>query len=482
MNDGVPLSLLIGPGEYRVEWELPDPDGALITVAGDVKLSSDRPPRGNAFGDLPVQREKTSSGTNASFPQIHKLPMLRGQLLNGLCVIMIDAVVEVWFPERAAIHARAALLGRDPLVGGAVEVASIEAQVEGLDAVAGIGPIGQVKVPNRVEGGRYLEWSWEAVGQPDSTQIWADADAEVELRFYSQATAPNPFFFRVSFSPVVLVRLSKPTSLDEVLSDWVEPLRRIISLSTGRKERVSYLAIGLKLDGGKECDFQVYGSALHQEPYASSGNEMRVVQRAFLLSPKDMSLLKLLRRWQELRHEHHPLLETYGSMMFAPEQHPRSSFLLLLQSLEGLYGYENSATFAARSKAHTAEHRSVVTAAKKHLAPEMWAFVKKHLSRRPASGLHEVLAQTLASVPVDITESLEASELVAEAVAGPKETIDSYDAIRVVRNDLAHGTRGYSSSSIHEVSRLLESVVRAHLLRILGCSIDAQRREQERYL
>jgi len=43
------------------------------------------------------------------------------------------------------------------------------------------------------------------------------------------------------------------------------------------------------------------------------------------------------------------------------------------------------------------------------------------------------------------------------------------DALRVVRNDLAHGVRGYPVRELRGVVDVLERIVRGHALRLLGC-------------
>ena len=47
-------------------------------------------------------------------------------------------------------------------------------------------------------------------------------------------------------------------------------------------------------------------------------------------------------------------------------------------------------------------------------------------------------------------------------------------ALRAVRNDLSHGTKGYPTLDLHAVVQILERVTRAHMLRVLGCGTDAQ--------
>ncbi|MGJ8721565.1 MAG: hypothetical protein ACSHW9_06925 [Salinibacterium amurskyense] len=476
-SDGIPLKVILEPGEYRVECQLPSASGDVSSISGDLKLLADRSPRGSVYGDVPLEWMGGIEGIT-SYPQSYGVPSVTGTLLNGLTVILVDASIEIWFPGRATIVARAALVGRESLGSHEFRVKNIKVQVEGLDSVAGIGPIGKVNVPPRQKANQqYLDWSWEALGNPESTQIWADSDAEVELRFDSSVTAPEAFFFRVTFSPVLYIRSTRPLDFDDAFSLWIEPLRRILSLATGRKERITYLSFEI-VDGVHGRHFDVFGSGLHQEPYSSRGNEILEVERAFFLSPHHMSLLHLFRRWQELQTEHHPLLETYGSMMFVPEQHPRSRVLLLIQALEGMHGHENAAAFTQRTELYKQKRADVLAEIAKLSSRDVYRFLKKSVSRRPSSSLQEVLGETLAAVPVDVTAHLERSRLVVAVMRDARKPSNSFDALRLVRNDLAHGSRGYDFHALDDVAELLEGAVRAHMLRLLGCSEDSQLRAQ----
>jgi hypothetical protein len=60
------------------------------------------------------------------------------------------------------------------------------------------------------------------------------------------------------------------------------------------------------------------------------------------------------------------------------------------------------------------------------------------------------------------------SALIAEAMTDERKPDTTESALRVVRNNLAHGNRGYEAENLHEVVIVLERVVRAHALRVLG--------------
>lgn len=183
------------------------------------------------------------------------------------------------------------------------------------------------------------------------------------------------------------------------------------------------------------------------------------------------SLLSLVRRWQGLSRAHHPLLETYGSLIYAQDRHPRSRLLLLLQALEGLNGYETQEEFAARSERHTTMRDEVLEMANARLDASARRFLKDHLAKRPPESLESALSRVLKAAPADVVDDMYRSRLLSSyesAVAG----------LRDVRNALAHGRKGYDADELQEVVEPLEGVVRAHLLRVLGCSIETQDRAQ----
>ncbi|MDP2288147.1 MAG: hypothetical protein Q8M73_06225 [Actinomycetota bacterium] len=475
------MKVILEPGDYRVTWEFPDQEGRIHELDGEVELAADRMPRATVFGDIPTVWTDVEKGKSAAFPQIYEEKLVVGRLANGRHIGLVDVTVEVWLPERARLRARAALVGNTRPPGPGITVTGVEVQVEGLDSVAGSGPIKSLALPiPKPNGKRYLDWSWTATGNAESTQLWTDEKCEVELQFYNSFTSPNAFIFQVSFQPVILMTFHEPVPFDRTFTEWIEPLRRLISLSTGNRERLTFLALTVEGDQDGTHSFQIYGTALHQCPYSSQKPSHGQSKPTFHLAPEDMSLLALLRRWQELSAEHHPLLETYASLMYAPDQHPRSAFLLLLQALEGLHGFETREVFKARSEGLARRREVALTEAEEAgLSVETMKFLRQNVSKSPRTSLDEALQFVLSSVPVDVLPALEKSELIRQVMSDVRQPKRVVDCLRIVRNDLAHGTRGYDAEGLHDVVSLLDGVVRAHFLRILGCSSAAQLAAQE---
>lgn len=478
--DDAPLRQVLEPGEYRVRWSVPDLDGSLLEREGDLELRAERQPAGRVY-DVPVTRTPLPDGSfYMTGPQVRIVELIRGQLLNGMSVILLDSEITTMDGQLGILNAAAALVGHaddDPLENS---LTTLQIQIRGLDAVAGVAPIKRVNLPMSKEGVRHLDWSWHADGNPDSTQVWSDDEAELTLKFHNSVSPPNGFIYRVLFSPVLVVKVSSPLSLRDALSIWVEPLRRIISLSTGEQEPITYLGVGTDPSGVRQ-PFQVYGSRLVQRPFASDANVARRGYRSFQFGDAGPSLLGMLRAWQAMRNAHHPLLETYADMMYAPTQHPRSQLLTLLQALEGLYGYETRAAHQERLRKHTERRKSVLNDIRGAVSSSTMAFVKTNLARRPGDSLDQILRHSLGGLPRDLTDELAGTDLVQGVMSdGAVKASGPFDALRIVRNDLAHGNRGYDAGQLFDVVRILDGAVRAHLLRLLGVDPSAQEREQGR--
>ena len=57
----------------------------------------------------------------------------------------------------------------------------------------------------------------------------------------------------------------------------------------------------------------------------------------------------------------------------------------------------------------------------------------------------------------------------ADGLVAPLRAALALGAIRIARNALAHGTRGFDAEDLDPVNEILDRVVRAHALRLLGC-------------
>lgn len=461
------LKLRFTPEEYLVTWQLPAVGGdKTLAVHGALTVEAAKPPKGIAHGDLDTLLEHPAPGVTG-FPQSVSVPRLTGDMANGANVLLLNAQVNYWVSSQASIYAEAAVITLASVTGdGADRFKIFEVQVGGLDAVSGVELIKSTSFPKQGMSG-----TWSAEIASDHAQTWEDKSAKLTLSYNGTFRSFDPYAFRMGFSPVLRGELATAVPLRELLDDWINPIRRVVSIATGRAEELTYAALYLSSTGG-DVHGQVFGSGITQDPYESSLEEVRKISSPLRLKPDAVSLLEMIRTWQKMASVHHPLVETYGAMLHATDQHPRSRFLLLLQAIEGTYGFETKASFAKRLKKHAEDRDAVVKAASGSLNDKQLTFLQKNLGKRPPAGLESALNWLAKRLPDDVLSRLDATSLITAAKTPTGEAKNAPDALRIIRNDLAHGNRGYDVFELSEVVRILELMVRAHALELLGCPVS----------
>lgn len=478
-KDQKALDLIYEPDEYLSTWSVPDGKGGWRTLSGSVDARANRHPRGQVYGNLPLRNSSTTPGQSTfTFPQRTKLPALRASLANGGTLILLDAEISYWSPDSGDVTGSAALLGKGGGLfsrrTGAVDaseqpvprVLSARVQIAALDAVLGTAPISQVANP-AIPGAPKDQWT--AHTNPDADAEWTAGGTMLRVGYAGRGRAMDAYEFGLRFSPVATLKLTDGVTLRELVDDYVEPLRKIIAIATGRPSDLTYLAVDL--DGEKGW-FQVFGSAITQEPFESTSKAVRDTPSAVRSHEDGLSLLDLITRWRVLESEHHPLVETYGSMLHTVDQHPRSRFLLLVQALEGMHGAETREQYDERVVNHT-ERRAAALAMLKDLTDvdlpaEHRRFIKNNLQTRPSSSLDSALVAMAKTLPVNGMDAMASTALV-KGLCASERAKSTHEALRVVRNDLAHGNRGYPVDELEEVVAVLERMVRGHALRLLGC-------------
>lgn len=513
-----PLNLLVAPDEYLCTWLLPSHEHEIREYPGAIDLRASRPPIGSVHGDVPlVWAEHENGERSAGFPQRRHYSHLRARLANGFEADLVDVEVSYWSAEHGRISAASATIGASPgprgfgwPVGrdaasqpaGETERSSqsivptyprASVQVGALDALAGASPFASWQFPTG-DGSRHLEGVWSITGNPESSQEWTDEHVRLRLEYDASVGVGDRYAFRFVVSPVVRLETQEPLTVREWVDQWVVPLRRIASIATGSSQELTYLAVEAPgiADRSDQPDAtvpgrywrrQVYGTGILQEPYQSNSRAVQQAATALHLAVDEVSLLDMIRWWQSLEAGHHPLIETYGAMLSATEEHPRSRFLLLVQAMEGLHGYETAQAYAERQERHSETRKIVLDAVTEAgcLTAKQRSFLKTNLARRPLRGLDQALRHLLESLPVDLTPQLLNCDLVAEAGAdanGSEQQRVAW-ALSQVRNDLAHGNRGYDTYALHQAVGVLERIVRAHALRLLGCPETVLRRACE---
>lgn len=488
-KDRKALELSYDPDEYLCTWSIPDGTGGWRALSGSVDVQPNRSPRGRVYGEVPLHNTSSTSGRACfAFPQRTEAPVLRAVLANGGTLLVLDATITYWSTGEGRISGSAALLGRghghyapakpttDPSDQTRPMIIAARIQTTALDAVLGTAPINEVSFPSSSES---TTREWAARTNPEASCEWTSDKATLRVGYNGRMRTADAFEFRLRFSPVATLQLDESLTLHGLVDEYVEPLRRFVAIATGKAQELTYLAVELEAENGW---FQVFGTAITQEPYESSSDAVRSASSSVTAYEDGLSLLELVSRWRDLEAEHHPLAETYGSMLHADDQHPRSRFLLLIQALEGMHGAETRDQYEGRVKEHT-QRRTALLEKLQSLASESSTeekpdeeiltvedrrFLRKFLMKRPIGNLDSALSAMASSLPVNGMDALKKTVLV-KGLLSSERAESAPAALRIVRNDLAHGNRGYPSDDLDEVVALLEQIVRAHALRLLGC-------------
>ncbi|WFR73286.1 hypothetical protein P9209_05965 [Prescottella defluvii] len=420
-----------------------------------------------------------------TFPQNFHYPFLWGKILNhNLDVILINAQITSMGEGQSWITAGLAIVGYDlpresvPLFFG------IGVQLTGLDAIGGTPPIKKIFTPTS----DFESGEWRAHGNPESKQTWTDHKVQVIHDYYIESRMFDSFDFRVRFAPRVQINSTAPLPLTSWLQDWINPLRELIDASTGRREEITAIWVhGDLVDQNSiERRGQIFGRGISQAPYFSSQREAASAKAAFTLRGNENSLLDLIASWHA--NSGNPLLQMYSTVIVAKDQHPRSRLLFSIQCLEGLYGYENRATRNSRIRKHNVKKFDFL----QHLTVDAKnggsaitssdrKFAKESITNGPVSGLDFSLRQLFDQLPDSgyIRTRLERLKIIQDKYSDPglkNPPIAPEDAIRHIRNDLSHGNCDYPIADVSELADFLGKIVRAHLLRVLGCDRGVQDR------
>ena len=181
--------------------------------------------------------------------------MLSGTLANGASVVLLDASLDYWSMGHGYVSGSAALLGNGSAFFGwsptktpaemtneTPLISSVKFQVAGLDAILGSAPIKSVKSPGtHPDNPKDL---WSANLDLEATCEWEADGITLSVGYDGQMRAADAYEFRLTFSPVAIVSLSKSVPLR--VDDIVEPLHRIISLATGTSQDLTYVSVELR--------------------------------------------------------------------------------------------------------------------------------------------------------------------------------------------------------------------------------------------
>lgn len=470
-SSDLPLKVQQPDGTYSCQWSIPDhATGAVLQPLGQIVLGGSKPPRCSVSGPVPGEQW-------GGFPKRFEYEILCGRLANGAGVVLIEPTVSVMghpggfisFPAgNATIFSGVALVGRGAELITDTKITEISVQISHLDYIFRNSPIISRNIPMQSESG---ELTWSATTRSNN-QIWRDGSTSMEVSHMQNATVFAEYEFGVRLTPFIRIKFDEPVEFYDAYDRWVRTLYRVMSVLTGKEEEVTFLEVRPAKWGADGPMLQVFASPVTQSPYMPErGRIPQANDSALKLDEDGISLLDLVKRWQALENEQNPVVYTYEPFALGSNQHPRARFLLLIQALEGISNKENR--LQDRQAAFEKKHSRVLNECMKFLTGASRRFVKSNL-RNSSINLDDRLRDMFDSLPVDPTKKIAETVLVARVCE--EKGLKPEGALRLIRNDLAHGNRTYDFRELGALATVLESVVRAHALRILDLGVDVQAR------
>lgn len=462
-------------GEYLITWQVPDRKGGHAGIPGLLTVEQGKYPSGILYGDLPIEWVSEGATGVASFPQRHRFDTLTGRLSSGAYVALMNGELSYNFSGNGRAIGAFAVLSLDRFDSSVQrKYASIELQIEGLESVAGVAPISHVKMPMKAGD----EPVWTATVNKEAKFAWSAGRLSMTFGYDYTVRAVDGYEFRMAFGPVLRLTSEEPLTVVDWWLEWVRPLRQLISLLTASPREVRYLLSVVTEAAPRSHRDQVFGWDITHAPVNSTRAAVEEIRSAISLAGDGVSLLDLLHAWQSHVAARHPLFETYGAMATTSDQHPRSRFLLLLQALEGSYGFENRAKHEADREKFGAKREGVIARVQELLDKADFSFINKHLRKEAQQGLDSTLADLLKRLPDEISDELAMSELIkaVRAQHHGKDTLPLQTVLTKARNTLSHGSGSFDPEHLAVVADILERAVRSEAIRLLGAPLGAQER------
>lgn len=464
------VKLPFSPQEYLCTWDIPDvrsenrdnddsrrggDENGTVELNGTLDLTTGHDPRGSFHRELPIVLEG-----DCDFPQTNDFKCLTGKLSVGVHFALINASSDYWHDCGYVDGTFAVLSGKPFKKDEHRTYRSIELQLEGLDRIIDTSP---------TETQFDEEKSSSSITCSNRCWEWHRDNLSMKLYFAGRKCS-DPHSFATPFAPVLRIDAVSPLTVVDWWLNWVIPLQEIIASAIGHTPDVMYMLAIAEHTSKREQRDQIFKCDIKQESIYHSTDTTRRSESAIKIQEDNINLLDLLMKYQELLASHHPLTETFQSVALSSDQHPRSRFLLLIQALEGLHGFEHYEEEDKQRREYKKRKKEILDRATKGaITKDDCKFLEENAMSHPFVTLEIRLITIFDTLPSGVRENLNGSALIRqfrELQQEPNMRMEA--ALARMRNKLSHGVISLNPNDLNDVVETLYRVVRAELLRVLG--------------
>jgi hypothetical protein len=459
------------PGEYPLEWHV----GTSRRYSGEVVVAPRRAPRIELRGKLRRPRRNAAGELVYAFPGAQiRYPRLVGQMPSNEEVVVIDASLKEWFPERFIGSGRWAIVGLDITGVPEDKYSRVSFQISDTDLWFGAPPLANTTWPKPGDATRTFSASLNKAAH----RVWRDTRNGLTIDLgYPHRFSLDPYRFGLTFAPVFDLHSRVPLTLDEWRDHWLSPLIDLASFATKRPQTLAWLNVhhgtGRSLRSGT-----VFTGGIDQSPYAAHYDEewRTNVQRRplFTLAGLPLTPMKLVRTWRALESSDDPFVELYKAALFQPDLPPRARFLQLVQALEARHSFANRVKDGRGQKKFEAKRAQLIQAAQlAGLSTRDLRFLKAEWSKAKRDSLERRLLPLLNDLPASVRNRIETDQALApirSQLIADEDATTLQAQLRVLRNQLSHGDRNYPDYDLRPWVDVVETVCQAQLLSLLGFS------------
>ena len=308
------------PGEYLGFVDLP-----LGSAQAVFDLQPDRPPR------LVVHDYGPTTWGGFPKPAVD-LPRITGRLRTNQDIVLGNVLVADWGQRQHHGSAGWALVGFE--VSSHIEWERADVQVSGLELLMRR-PMDEVHWP---KDGLAERQQYSAVVAPYPVAESAHGDMSVRPSYSVSFSMSDPYQHRVSTVATTMLRADERLTVDQWISEWIQPLTTLVGVGTGRVETLRTVTLrNGEFVPANRADFVegvLFGSGITQDPQLA---ERQLDKRGDPVVPlfvldESPPLATLIATWREASQDLSalPLLRLSQD----PELHPSIRFLLLAQAAE----------------------------------------------------------------------------------------------------------------------------------------------------
>ncbi|MBW4558261.1 MAG: hypothetical protein KME59_20505 [Trichormus sp. ATA11-4-KO1] len=259
----------------------------------------------------------------------------------------------------------------------------------------------------------------------------------------------------VNKSALITVDIKEKKSIDEIFSQFINPLKNFITLAANRANYITKLLFILDID-----DYPQTIKAIFKNPnYINKTDILRTHEALLCLDDIKEHFSLVMQRWFNLFDEAEDIINLYFSTIYNPNLYQENKLLSLVQTLESYHRRKID-----KHNSFTEEHKTRLNNILAAIPIEYRDWLKEKLQFSHEPSLLERLKELL-SLTSKTIEPL---------------VIDSKDftkKVKTIRNYLTHYNdpsqqKMYDGETLFRINQILDFMIKACLLQELGCSSE----------